>query len=156
LGPFFVFPLKVSRNLTFSITTKVFKPGQLAGPVQNPGSKFWSGHRVLTGSVGSISILKKIQNGVVLVTKKTKVNGLQPGFWPGFVGSPGQPAGSAGSHRVMAYAIFSSTRSDSSPRSVGSRVDPPGWPGFKTLITTTHFMHAAFDSIYTRFKTRKQ
>jgi hypothetical protein len=31
---------------------------------------------------GSISILKKIQNGVVLVKKqkKTKVNGLQPGF----------------------------------------------------------------------------
>jgi hypothetical protein len=38
----------------------------------------------VAGSARSISILKKIQNGVILVkknkTKKTKVNGLQPGF----------------------------------------------------------------------------
>jgi hypothetical protein len=46
----------------------------------------------------SISILKNIQNDVILVLKK-KVNGLQPGF----AGSPGQPAGS---HRVMAFLFF--------------------------------------------------
>jgi hypothetical protein len=43
------------------------------------------GFRVLTGS---ILIFKKIQNGVVLVKKK-KLNGLQPGFWPDFAGSAG-------------------------------------------------------------------
>jgi hypothetical protein len=88
-------------------------PGGQPGP--RPG--FW----VLTGSAGSILIFKKIQNDVVLVKKK--VNGLQPGFWPG------QPAGSAGSHQVMAYAIFSSTRPRSSPGSTC-------WagPGYKTLV----------------------
>jgi hypothetical protein len=40
---------------------------------------FKPGFRVLTELAGSISILKKIQNGVVLV-KKTKVKGLQSGF----------------------------------------------------------------------------
>jgi hypothetical protein len=43
------------------------------------------GFRILTGS---IFILKKFKNGVVLVKKK-KVNELQPGFWPGFTGSAG-------------------------------------------------------------------
>jgi len=74
----------------------------------------------LIGSAGSISILKKIQNGVFLVKKKTKVNGLQPGFLSGFAGS---------TRRVMAYAIFSSTRPGSSPgltRRAG--------PGFTTLL----------------------
>ena len=48
--------------------TIVFKPG----PVQGPGSGFWPGHRVLTGSAGWIPILKKIQNGIVLVKNKYK------------------------------------------------------------------------------------
>jgi len=97
---------------------KVFKPG----PVQGPGFGFWPSHRVLTGSAGSISILKEIQNGVVLVKKKsTGCNQVLPG----------QPAGSAGSHLVMAYSIFSSTRPGSNPGSAGSRVDLPGWAGFQ-------------------------
>jgi hypothetical protein len=66
---------------------------------------------------------KKIQNGVVLVKKKsTGCNRVLPG----------QSAGLAGSHRVMAYAIFLSTRPGSSP---GSRVDP----GFKTLAFCDNF-----------------
>jgi hypothetical protein len=72
----------------------------------------------LTGLPGSTSILKKNQNNVVLV-KKTKVNGLQPGFaWS--TGSPGQPVGS---HRVMTFSIFSSTRPGSSLESAESRID---------------------------------
>ena len=63
------------------VKTIVFKLGPVAGPVQDPGSGFWPGHRV--GPVNPY--LKKIQNNIVLV-KKTKVNGLQPGF----AGSPGR------------------------------------------------------------------
>jgi len=86
------------------------------------------GFQVLTGSAGSISILKKIQNDVVLV--KTKVNGLQPGF-SGSTGSPGQPAGSIGSHRVMTFSILSSTRPGSNPGSAGSRIDPSSRAGIQ-------------------------
>jgi hypothetical protein len=52
------------------------------------------------------------QNDVILEKKKTKVNGLQPGFLLGLAestGSPGQPAGSA-----------------------GFRGDPPGRAGFQS------------------------
>jgi len=71
------------------------------------------------GSPGS-SIFKKIQNDVVLEKRKTKANGLQPSFWPGFAGS---------AHRVTPghdFFYFSSTQPGSSPGSAGSRVDPPG------------------------------
>jgi hypothetical protein len=69
----------------------------------------------LTGLAGSISILKKIQNGIILVLKKkTKVNGLQSGF-DGSPGPSGQPAGSVGSHRVMIFPIFLSTQPGSNP-----------------------------------------
>jgi hypothetical protein len=88
----------------------IFKPG----PVQGLGSGFWPSHRV-----GRVNLyFKKIQNGVVLV-KKTKVDGLQPSFWPGFDGS-------AGSHRVMTFPIILSTRPGSSPGSARSQVDVPG------------------------------
>jgi hypothetical protein len=100
--------------------SKVFEPG----PVQGPGSGFWPGHRVLAGSAGSIPILKKIQNGVVLVKKK-KSQRVATRFLTGFCRVAGQPAGS---HRVMAYAIFSSTRPGSSPGSTRR-----AGPGFKTL-----------------------
>jgi len=50
---------------------------------------------------GSIPILKKIQNGVVLGKKKTKVNGLQPGF-AGSTRSPGQP-GHTGSWLMLFF-----------------------------------------------------
>ena len=56
------------------------------------------GSRVLTGS--SRSILFFNQNDVILVKKqKTKVNGLQPDFWPGFVES-------AGSHQIFSSLFF--------------------------------------------------
>ena len=91
--------------------------------------------RVLTGSpsfdwvtrsAGSIPILKKIQNGIILVKKKKqKSTGCNRVFDRVL---PGQPARSAGSHWVMTFPIFSSTRSGSSP---GSRVDTSGRAGFQ-------------------------
>ena len=48
-----------------------------------------------TGSAGTIFILKKIQNGVVLVKNKNKSQRVATGFLTGIL--PGQPAGSAGS-----------------------------------------------------------
>jgi hypothetical protein len=84
----------------------------------------------LAGSAESIPILKKIQNGVVLVKKKKKKSTRRVNRVTDRV-LPGQPVESIGSHRVMAYAIFSSTRPGSSPGSAGSRVDPPGRAGFQ-------------------------
>jgi hypothetical protein len=69
---------------------KVFKPGL----VQGPDFRFLAGYRVLTGSVESISILKKIQNGIALV-KKQKSTDCNRVF---DLILPSQPAGSAGSH----------------------------------------------------------
>jgi hypothetical protein len=66
----------------------------------------------LTGSAGTIFILKKIQNGVVLVKNKNKSQRIAIGFLTGIL--PGQPAGS---HRVMIFLIFSSTWLDSNPGS---------------------------------------
>jgi hypothetical protein len=63
----------------------VFKPGPVAGPVQGSCSRFWSGHPVARVN----PYFLKNQNDVILVKKKTKVNGLHLSFWPGFVGSPG-------------------------------------------------------------------
>jgi hypothetical protein len=48
-----------------------------------------------TGSAGTIFILKKIQNGVVLVKNKNKSQRVATGFLTGIL--PGQPAGLAGS-----------------------------------------------------------
>jgi hypothetical protein len=90
----------------------VFKPG----PVQVPGFD------QVTGSPGSIPILKKNQNDVVLVKKKQKSTGYNRVFdWV----LPGQPAGSARSHRVMTFPIFSST----SPVPVPGRPGQPAGPG---------------------------
>jgi len=88
----------------------------------------WSKARVpgfdrVTRSAGSISILKKIQNDVVLV-KKTKVNELQPGFWPGFAGSTGSW-----------LFLFFSTRPGSSPGSTRR-----AGPGFKTMVLHYPFL----------------
>ena len=81
----------------------VFKPGFVVGLVQGPGSGFWPGHRV-----GWVNLyFKKIQNYVVLIKKKQKSMGCNRVL-------PGQPVGSAGSHRVMIFSIFSSIRSGSS------------------------------------------
>jgi hypothetical protein len=72
--------------------------------------------------VGRVNFyFKKFQKDVVLVKKKNKSQRVATGFL----------TGSAGSYRVMAYAIFSSTRPGSSPGSAGSRVDPPGRAGFQ-------------------------
>jgi hypothetical protein len=58
----------------------VLKPGLVVHLVQGPGHWFWL--------IVSIKKNKKI------------VNGLQPDFLPGFVGS-------TGSHRIMTSSIFS-------------------------------------------------
>ena len=78
--------------------TIVFKPG----PVQGSGSGSPGFERVARVNP---YFIKKNQNDVILVKKK--VNELQPGFLPGF----------AGSHQVMTFPIFSSTRPGSSPGS---------------------------------------
>jgi hypothetical protein len=55
----------------------------------------------VTGLAGSISILKKIQNGIVLVKQKNKSQRIATGFcWVNRV------AGSAESHQVMTFPIF--------------------------------------------------
>jgi hypothetical protein len=64
--------------------TIVFKPGPMAGSVQDRGSGFWPGHRVSRVN----PYLKK--NSKRRHFSKKKVNGLQPGFdqvLPGHTGS---------------------------------------------------------------------
>jgi hypothetical protein len=66
----------------------LLRPGLVAGPVQDPGSRFWPGHRVLTGSPDwPGSSFFSNQNDIVLVKKKKKVNGFATGSWSGFTGS---------------------------------------------------------------------
>jgi hypothetical protein len=95
----------------------VFKPG----PVQGPGFGFWPGRWV-----GRVNLyFKKIQNGVVLVKKQKSTGCNQVFYWV----LPGQPDGSARSHRVMTFPIFSSTWPGSSlgsTRRIG--------PCFKTML----------------------
>ena len=67
-----------------------------SGPVQDRGSGFWPDHP------GQFLFFKKYQNGVVLV-KETKINELQPGFWPGF-------AESIESYWIMIFFYFFLTR----------------------------------------------
>jgi hypothetical protein len=60
------------------------------GPVQDPGSRFWPGHWVLTESPDRPGqFFFSNQNYVVLVKKqkKIKVNGFVTGSWSGFTGS---------------------------------------------------------------------
>jgi len=90
-------------------------------PGPRPGFRVLTGSPGLTGSAGSI-FLKKNQNDVVLV-KKQKSTGLQPGLDRVL---PGRLAGSAGSHRVFPSFFFSSTRPGSGLGSARSRVNPPG------------------------------
>ena len=94
----------------------------MAGQVQDSDFKFWSSHRVLIRLAGSISIFKKIQNGVVL-EKKQKSTGCN---WV--------TRSTCRVGRVMIFPIFLLTRPGSS---LGSQVDPPGraGPGFKTMIS---------------------
>jgi hypothetical protein len=100
----------------------VFKPGPMADPVQGPGFGFWPGRQV-----GRVNLyFKKIQNGVFLVKKKqkkTKVNGLQPGFWPGFAGST-RWVGQVTPGHDFSYFFINLARFQ-------PRVDPPG---FKTML----------------------
>ena len=95
----------------------LLRPGLVAGPVQDPGSRFWPGHRVLTGSPDwPGSSFFSNQNDIVLVKKKKnqrvcnrvligfyRVNSSsQPGctgfflplffLQPGPVAAPGQPS----------------------------------------------------------------
>jgi len=87
----------------------VLRPCLVAGPVQGPGSRFWLGHQVLTGSPGQFFFFKSKRRRFSK-KKKQKSTGLQPGL--------------ARSHRVFPSPIFSSTRPGSSPGSAGSQVDP--------------------------------
>jgi hypothetical protein len=105
-----------------SVLPIVFKPSPVQGLV--PGFD-----RVVR--VGRVNpyFKKIIQNGVPLVKKKT--NKSQRVATEFLTGSPGQPAGSVGSRRVMAYPIFLSSQPGSSPGSAGSRVNPPGRAGFQ-------------------------
>jgi len=94
-----------------------FKPGL----VQGPGSGFWSGRWV-----GRVNPYFKKNSKRCRFSKKTKVNGLQPGF----VGS----TGSAGSHRVMIFSIFHQLRPVPAP----GRPDPGSTrqarQNFKTML----------------------
>ena len=70
----YIVQLKKNKRYMFwfaCTATIVFRPG----PVQDPGSGFWLGHRV-----ARVNCFLKNQNDIVLVKKK--INGLQPGFWP--------------------------------------------------------------------------
>jgi hypothetical protein len=118
-------------------TIKVFKSGPVAGSVQSLDSRLWPGHRVWIGSAGSIFIFKKIQNGVVLVIKKSQW--VATGFLTGFcrvIGSTRRVS------RVMVYAIFSSTRLGFSPRTTRR-----AGPGFKTLGAIIHNYKIAWKRI---------
>jgi hypothetical protein len=90
----------------------------------------------LTGLIGSIFILIKIQNGIVLEKKSTSCNRVFDKVLPG------QP-GRRSTRRVGRvtpghdFSIFSSTRSGSSPESIGSRVDPPGRAWFQNYVQTS-------------------
>jgi hypothetical protein len=114
-------------------TIKVFKSGLVADSVQNLDFRFWPGYRVWTGSAGSISILKKFQNSVVLAIKKSQRVAI--GFCR-VIGSTRRVS------RVMAYAIFSSIQPGFSPRSTRR-----AGPGFKTLGTIIYNYKIAWKRI---------
>ena len=96
----------------------VFKPN----PVQGSGFGFWPGHQV-----GQVNLyFKKIQNGVVLVKIKTKVNGLQPGF-----------AGSTGSAETTPnhdFFYFSSTRLNFNPESIRLQINSSEGTKFQNYL----------------------
>jgi len=105
--------LKYPKNQSFKT-----RPGGRPGP--RPGFRVLAGSPGLTGSI----LFKKNQNDVVLVKK----NKSQRVCHRVLTGSPGRPAGSAGSHRVFPSPVFSSTRPVSGPRSARR-----AGPGFKTM-----------------------
>jgi hypothetical protein len=57
----------------------VLRPCLVAGPVQGPGSRFWLGHQVLTGSPGQFFFFKSKRRRFSK-KKKQKSTGLQPGL----------------------------------------------------------------------------
>jgi len=90
----------------------VFKPG----PVQGPVFRFWPSHRIRR----SIPILKKIQNGVVLVKKKSQR--VATGFFRAGRVTPG--------HDFSYFFI--------NPARFQPRVDLPGRAGFQNYPATIH------------------
>jgi len=92
----------------------VFKPGLVAGPVQDLSFGFWPGHRV-----GQVNLYFKKNSKRCRFSKtknkKTKVNELQTGFWPGFAGSIRQ-VGRVIPDRDFFYFFFNPTRVDPSGR----------------------------------------
>jgi len=130
LSCFFFLTISTVKWQLHICQTIVFKPG----PVQGPSFGFWPGHRVSRVNL----YLKK--NSKRRRFSKKKVNGLQSGF----ARSPGQPARSAESYRVMTFPIFSSTQPSSSPGSAGSWVGPPGRAGFKNYVPNQMCCHICF------------
>jgi hypothetical protein len=84
----------------------------------------------------NLDYLKKNQNDVILVKKKTKVNGLQPIFDQVLSGQPGQLAGSSESHRVMTFLIFFQPDPVPVPGRSGPGSTRRVGPGFKTIAFT--------------------
>jgi hypothetical protein len=93
---------------------------------------------------GSIYILKKIQNGVVLVKKQKKSQRVATGFCR-VTGSTCRVG------RVMTFSIFSSIRSGFTSWSAGFRVDPPGQTGFQNYETSRDGLSTFLSSSYLFF-----
>jgi hypothetical protein len=108
-----------------SVLPIVFKPSPVQGLV--PGFD-----RVVR--VGRVNpyFKKIIQNGVPLVKKKqTKINGLQPSFWPGRRVNPPGRSGHAGSWLILFFYQASPVPALGRPgRGSTRRVGP----GFKTMV----------------------
>jgi hypothetical protein len=94
-----------------NILVIVFKPD----PVQGSGSGFWPGHRITR-----VNRYFKTKSKRRRFSKKKRNQRVATEF-----------CRVAGSHRVMTFPIFSSTRPGSSPGSGGSWIDLPNRAGFQ-------------------------
>ena len=79
-----------------------------------------------SGLSKSIIIFKKNKKKYYF-SKKTKINGLQPGFWPGLAGSTGL----IGLHQVFSSSIFLQPGPVPAPEQPGPRSIRQAGPGFK-------------------------
>jgi hypothetical protein len=111
------------------IKTIVFK----SDPIQDPSSEF----RVLTGSPESIFFFKTKR---CRFSKKTKVNGLQPGFWPGL-------AGSIRSHWVFFPLFFLQSSRVPVQNQLNFKSTRQARPDFKTTIKNNQFWSSLMHSI---------
>jgi hypothetical protein len=114
----------------------VLRPGPVAGPVQGPGSRFWSGHRVLTGSPdrpGQLFFFKSKRRRFSKKTKKIKVNGFATGFWSGFTGL-------ARSHRIFFSLVFFQSGPVPAPDRSGPRSTYRTGSSFKTMLVGSNLL----------------